>query len=286
MKNLIGSSLAVGDRQNDADDRSSRRLNLKLPLAPQAPTLGTVFRNWWREQRRTASTVEALRRVVGVAREFIHDSLPEQKRRLYGDVDYDWEHHVNTTSGGVSWRARLIGLLSSAYQPMEQELFYAMLDALGIEFKGFTFVDIGSGKGRALMMASDYPFRKITGIELLPELHKIAQENIQRYSNLNRQCGDLESICGDALRFDFPLDPLVVYLFHPLPEGGFTAVIDNLEKSWRENPRSIYIVYANPIFERVITLRANFHKIGGTHQFSVFRLGDPSGSSELTPEVD
>ena len=156
---------------------------------------------------------------------------------------------------------------------MEQDLFYVMLNALGIDFEPFTFVDIGSGKGRALMMASAYPFQKIIGVELLPELHRIAQENIQRYANPAKRCQDLETLCGDATSFDFPTDPLVVYMFHPLPEGRFTTVIDNLERSWQETPRPVYVIYANPIFESVMTTREKFRKLGGTHQFSLFRLG-------------
>ena len=47
----------------------------------------------------------------------------------------------------------------------------------------FTFVDLGSGKGRTLLMASDYPFRRIIGVELLPSLHQIAQENLRQYKS-------------------------------------------------------------------------------------------------------
>jgi hypothetical protein len=44
--------------------------------------------------------------------EFLLDSLPSRRRRRYGDVDYDWDHRVDTTSATVNWRDRLLGLLN------------------------------------------------------------------------------------------------------------------------------------------------------------------------------
>ena len=115
-------------------------------------------------------------------REFLRDSLPDRKRERFGDADYDWDYRVDTTSANVGWRARLIGFFNSAYQPIEAEIFREMMNRLAIDFSRLTFIDIGSGKGRALLLASEYPFRRIIGIELLPDLNRIAQENIRAYS--------------------------------------------------------------------------------------------------------
>jgi len=208
---------------------------------------------------------------MSIGYEFVRDSLPDRRRQRYGDADFDWRYRVNTTSGGVGWRARLIGLLNSSYQPMDEELFSEMLNALGIDYGEFTFIDIGSGKGRALLMASAYPFRGILGIELLPELNQIAEDNISRFASSAQRCRRVEAICADATTFQFPADPLVVYLFHPLPATGFTKVMTNLEVSWREKPRAIYVVYANPIFEPMLENRP-VHKVAGSHQYSLFEL--------------
>src|SRR3984957_17090364 len=58
----------------------------------------------------------------------------------------------------------------------------AMLEQLHLDFQRFRFVDLGSGKGRALLLASDYPFREIIGVELSPELDQIARANIAHYA--------------------------------------------------------------------------------------------------------
>ena len=58
----------------------------------------------------------------------------------------------------------------------------AMLEQLHLDFQRFRFVDVGLGKGRALLLASDYPFREVIGVELSPELDRIARSNIALYS--------------------------------------------------------------------------------------------------------
>ncbi len=95
-------------------------------------------------------------------------------------MEYDWEHRVNTTSGTVGWRERLLGVFHSPYQPTDAALFQEMMSSLPIAFSEFTFVDLGSGKGRTLLMASEYPFRRIVGVEILPELHRAAEKNIAK----------------------------------------------------------------------------------------------------------
>ena len=102
----------------------------------------------------------------------------------YGDAEYDWDYRVDTTSATVGWRDRLLGQFHSAYQPTEPALFKEMMAHLKIDFQEFTFIDVGSGKGRVLLMAADYPFRRILGIELLPALNRVAQENLNAYKSI------------------------------------------------------------------------------------------------------
>jgi hypothetical protein len=210
---------------------------------------------------------------------FMRDSMPDRVRQRYGDMEYDWEHRVNTTSGTVGWRARLLGIFHSPYQPTEPSLFKEMMANLPIDFSAFTFVDIGSGKGRTLLMASEYPFRKIVGIELIAELHREAEENIRAWcssaqSPSTRQCSQIEAVLGDALECEFPEEPLVLYFFNPLPERAFSDVIERLEKSLARAPRPLWVVYHNPVLEQVLTRRAILSRVGGTEQFVIYCTED------------
>ena len=196
--------------------------------------------------------------------------MPDRRRQRYGDADYDWKYRVDTTSANVPWRARFIGLLHSSYQPIERDLFQEMLNSLGIDYSQFTFIDIGSGKGRALLMASEYPFRRVIGVELLPELNQIAQENIRKFPKEHQRCESVEALAGDATHFAFPQGPLVVFMFHPLPEIGFTRVLANLQHSFCEHSHPVWLIYANPVFEGIVIKTHVFRKKGGTHQYSIF----------------
>lgn len=225
---------------------------------------------WWRRERCVAGMFPSLWKLSRLGWELVRDSTPERRRRKYGDAEYDWEYRVNTTSATVSWRTRLLGLLNSSYQPIEPELFRDMMNALPIRFERFTFVDIGSGKGRALLLAAEYPFRRIVGVELLPELNRTAEENIRRFETKPGQVSNIEARCEDAVAFQFPPEPLVVFLFNPLPEAGLQTVVSNLESSLRQKPRPVYVIYANPLLERVLEGNPALVKLAGTHQFSVF----------------
>ena len=232
-----------------------------------------ALRGYWKRERASAGGLAAARGLALAGWEFLRDSLPSRKRRRYGDAEYDWEFRVDTTSATVSWRTRLLGLLHSAYQPIEPELFREILNSLRIDFSEFTFIDIGSGKGRALLLAAEYRFRRVVGVELMPELNAVAEENIRRFPTEKRACGEIRAVCRDATEFSFPNEPLVVFLFNPLPETGLRKLIENLEGSLRESPRPGYVIYANPVFAEIVAGCSALAKIGGTHQYSVFRTG-------------
>lgn len=233
-------------------------------------TLFSSTVNWWREQRKQFSWWTTLRILAIILWDFLRDSTPERRRQRFGDADYDWEHRVDTTSANVSWQSRLIGFLHSSYQPIESELFEEMLDSLGVDYTQFTFIDIGSGKGRPLLMASLYPFRRIVGVELLPELNRIADDNIRKFRDAQQRCSLIESIRADATEFEFPGEPLVVFLFNPLPENGTKTVVENLSRSVLQQPRPIWLVYANPVHERFVLASRVFRKTAGTHQYSIY----------------
>jgi len=229
------------------------------------------LRSWWREQRERRGRWGALRLLAGELFDLLRDSTPERLRARYGDIEYDFEAAVETTSANVGCRSRLRGMLAgSQYQPCDPILFRDTLNALPIEPREFSFVDIGSGKGRALLLAAEQPFRRILGIERLPELHLVAERNIRDFCR-DRQCScTIESTCGDGRDFVFPAGPLVVFLFNPLPEAALRAVVANLEQSLAAEPRRIYVLYHNPVLEHVLAGRAGLRRISGDLQYAIY----------------
>jgi hypothetical protein len=230
---------------------------------------------WWRRQRARIGLPRALLSLGSLLYEFAVDSLPQRRKRRYGDADYDWDFRVNTTSATVGWRDRLLGLLHSPYQPTEPALFHEILAMLfhdaGIDPREFLFIDLGSGKGRTLLMASDYPFREIIGVELLPSLHRAAQENIAAYKSGRQSCFILQSIYADASAFEFPSLPMVLYLFNPLPEHALIKTLQNFKVSLEGNSRKCFVIYHNPLLESLLSSQPWLEKFSGTSQFAIYR---------------
>jgi SAM-dependent methyltransferase len=130
------------------------------------------------------------------------------------------------------------------YQGSDPLFFNDALLSLKIDFKHYTFIDFGSGKGKALFLASAYPFKKIIGIEFSEALNAIALENIRR----SGKCG-VEAYCMDAVDFKIPGEPLVCYFFDPFDAYIMEKVIDNIRESYTVYKRNIVIAYYNPRFQ-------------------------------------
>ena len=248
-------------------------------MSVSLPTIRQALVEYWKCEAQRLGPFSASRSLLSQLWEFLRDSTPARLRRRYGDIDYDWDHRVDTTSAAVGWRDRLLGVLHSPYQPTDPALFLEMVEALkrctGLDLAEFTFLDVGCGKGRTLLMASDFPFHRIVGVELLASLHRIAQENLRRYKNESQKCFWLESFCANAACFSLPETPLLIYLFNPLRESGLRQFLINLERSLREHPRGVYLIYHNPELEHVLVESGALQKLAGTHQYSIFQASTP-----------
>jgi SAM-dependent methyltransferase len=245
--------------------------------ASKSPSVVAAATQYWRDLRARGGSRAATAGLIQAVWSFVRNSTPERQRRLYGDFDFDWEYRVNTMSGGVGWRERLLGELHSLYQPTEPAAFHEMMQTLRnithLDFSDFVFLDLGSGKGRTLMMASDYPFQRIIGVELLPALNQVAQENLACYQNDSQKCFAIESVCADASTFPLPAAPLVLYMFNPFPELPLRRVLGHVVEDLNGNPRPVYVLYHNPVQEHVLAENPHFHKIAQQPQYSIFRVG-------------
>ena len=227
---------------------------------------------WIRETFRTRGLLGGLTFYFGGLVEMLRDLRPGRRRSRYGDIDYDFDHGVDTTWATISLRTRFRELQSGGqYQPSEPKLFHQILRALPLAPEGFTFIDLGSGKGRTLLMASDYPFRRIVGVELLAEFEAIARRNIACYRGEQQKCFALESQQGDAREYIFPEEPIVLYLFNPFPEPVLRDVLGNLRRSLSTSPRPFFVIYHNLVYEQVFGESEWLEAKYRTPQFAIYR---------------
>jgi hypothetical protein len=243
------------------------------PVAAPAAgfSVGSSFLRLMRDSVRHYGVMRTAREVVSAIYRLLRDRLPDRRRTHYGDLDFDFERNVDTTRANVGFHTQLMAALTGhEYFATDPWLFEQIMQALPIRFEDFTFIDLGSGKGRSLMLASDYPFRRIVGVEYLPELHRAAQLNIGRYSGEGQKCRQLESICQDARDFEFPNEPTVLYLFNPFPEPVFALVLQKLKESLKKNPRPSYVAYRYPEYKRVIDECEWLERIAETEQWVIY----------------
>ncbi len=148
------------------------------------------------------------------------------------------------------------------YVATTASVVYEVLSTLGLPPNTFAFVDMGSGKGRALLVASEFAFTKIVGIELSPHLNRIAEDNVQRYSPPSQQCTAFELHGMNVVDYDYGTEPLVLFLFDPFGRETLRSVVANLETSLAARPRAAYVVYIYPRFEDVLQDSRALRKVG------------------------
>jgi alkanesulfonate monooxygenase SsuD/methylene tetrahydromethanopterin reductase-like flavin-dependent oxidoreductase (luciferase family) len=138
------------------------------------------------------------------------------------------------------------------YEAAPAEMLRDALAALDLDYSRFHFVDLGSGMGKALLVASDFAFRGITGVEFSPQLHATAQRNIASYRSASQRCFAIESVCSDVLDYTLPPEPSVFFMYNPFGEPVMSRLVERLRDSLARQPREVYVVYIYPRLERML----------------------------------
>jgi SAM-dependent methyltransferase len=156
------------------------------------------------------------------------------------------------------------------YQPVVREEFEEMLGCLPRDTSSFCFIDIGSGKGRALVLAARHCFAQIIGVELSARLHRIAEKNVAAVSPSLRTRVTL--VNQDARRFEFPVISTVVFLFNPFGEEVMREVVRNIEHTHRNSVLPVYLLYLWPFHEHVIMQSGLWLEIQRGRHWKAFQL--------------
>ncbi len=190
---------------------------------------------------------------------------------------FDWTRHVQT-AGNVRRpnAAEVVGELrdGAMYVPVRAENLKTALEESPIrEFGAYTFLDVGSGKGRMLFLAAEYPFRAVRGLEFSNVLHAQAERNIAEYRSGRQRCKDIVVIHGDAAEYEFPNGNLVVAMFNPFGPEVMGRMVANLERSLGESPRHVIVVLLWPEhWEQVAGMRGA-REVVRTRRHHIYEIG-------------
>ena len=152
-------------------------------------------------------------------------------------------------------------LFADGYLATAPKLFIDTIGRLPIVHRDFVFVDFGSGKGRALLMAAEFPFKKIIGLEISPILHEIAQQNIDKLFSKTDRYSTIISLNLDVEKFVPPEDPLFCYFYNPFREKVMANVLATLKSSIDQNSRDIWIMYNNALHASLLDTADLAHPI-------------------------
>lgn len=125
----------------------------------------------------------------------------------------------------------------------------------------YAFLDVGCGKGRALLLASELPFREVVGVELSPELAEIADRNAKIWAGAGRARSGIRVECADATEVELPRGPLLIYFYNSFRAPVLRRFLGRLEE-WAERggepvdmlclfPEEEWVFAEFPRFERI-----------------------------------
>lgn len=211
------------------------------------------------------------------------DRWYQAKRRLREAVEDQWfdrTHHVRTMGDVSLWQAGIADADkadSELYVPARPaNIRDALRDARIADASQYTFVDFGSGKGRAIFVAAEQPFRRIVGVEFSAKLHAEACRNVQTFRFRGQDGSRIEPLHQNAMEFAFPEGPLVLYLFNPFGAATMQVVLDHLEQSLLRDPRHVIVILLWPRCGDQVARVQGMQRVCATRRHEIFEAHRPA----------
>jgi len=172
------------------------------------------------------------------------------------------------TSGLIAGRHLLSGhphdRHSTAYYGVAPSVFHTLVKrwqktAPAAPLPQTTFVDLGAGMGRALLLASTLNFKSVIGVELHPLLTSIARNNARLWRAAGHQRSILRIVESDAVDFALPTGPVVVFLFNPFGATVFRRLLKSWKKLGLQRAGQLDLLYVNNEQDHVLEAFPAFH---------------------------
>jgi SAM-dependent methyltransferase len=122
----------------------------------------------------------------------------------------------------------------------------AALDALP-PLRDATFIDLGCGKGRPMLVAAERPFREVVGVDLSAELVEVARANAAIMQARQSGRAPIRVVAGDAANYPIPSGDVVLFLYNPFGAPLHAQFLKGVERAVQAGQRAVYIIYYNPV---------------------------------------
>lgn len=195
-----------------------------------------------------------------------------ETRRFDRKLGIDTSGWIEPTTLTVPAGDATAGIVYAGTQP---RLARWWLSALPRHPEAFTFIDMGSGKGRVLVFAAQHGFGRVIGVEFAVELHDVALVNARILAEREIT---IEPVLGDAGAFEFPDASLVVHFNNPFHESVMERVIANLTGSYERTPRPLVVLYQQMTVEHPAHRTRNLELLDAVPFLSGRTLASPTGA--------
>lgn len=125
----------------------------------------------------------------------------------------------------------------------------------------YTFVDLGAGMGRAVLLAAEYPFRSVVGVELHPTLARIARRNMASWRAMDLARAPMRIFCQDAAEFELPFGPCVVFLFNPFGAPVLRRLLARWTRRLAGREDRLDLLYVNNEHDHVLEHQCGFSRL-------------------------
>lgn len=170
---------------------------------------------------------------------------------------FDLKFKTDTNGIVPLWRLKTVSpnaVFGHRYEATDGEELERAIGYIGENLSNFMFIDLGCGKGRALIVASHLGFKKVLGVEFAPELAEIARKNLAQLGLSHALV-----VQGDVADFSFPNSDLIIYLFNPFSGEVLRQVIAGLQRC---EAKRIYVVYNSPKCADILDSSGFFTRLG------------------------
>jgi SAM-dependent methyltransferase len=188
-------------------------------------------------------------------------------------VLHPFDRKYGTDTGGYLGpedlvKGRANDALNHGYSAIAPSVFYEAcrrwretLPAMSGRIDAYSFVDVGAGKGRALLLAAELPFRKVIGVEVTEELARIAQRNVARWSRVAKSKAKIRVVHEDAANFRWPRTPLLVYMYNPFACSLVAQMAERLAAVAASGSGLVDMLYVNPTCTDTLTAQGLFVRL-------------------------
>jgi SAM-dependent methyltransferase len=155
--------------------------------------------------------------------------------------DFDVKYGTDTCGHEPLWKFQISSPnlpFGTRYQATDEQELVDAINFLHENPQTFTFIDLGCGKGRTLLVASTLGFKHVIGVEFARELVEVARANLVKMKIANAVV-----MHADAADFHIPDGDTVLYLYNPFSQEVVQKVVTKLRESHSEK---LYVIYKVP----------------------------------------